>query len=89
MIINDIYQLVALSLTLDYAKNRENLEELTENDSGFPSMRESFHPPPQYVNYRNWILGVVVGAIFLTTSVMSLLEPCLPLWLLKTMKPEV
>lgn len=38
---------------------------------------------------RNYVLGVVIGAIFLSTSVMSLLEPCLPLWLLKTMKPEV
>lgn len=43
----------------------------------------------QYANNRNWILGVAIGAIFLTTSVMSLLEPCLPLWLMETMKPEV
>lgn len=53
-----------------------------------PSHREPDPPCQQYAN-RNLVLGVVVGAIFITTSVMSLLEPCLPLWLLKTMKPEV
>jgi len=39
--------------------------------------------------YRRFLLAVAVGAIFLSTSVMALLEPCLPLWLLQTMKPEV
>lgn len=35
------------------------------------------------------LLGISVGAIFLSTSVMALLEPCLPLWLMESFKPQV
>ncbi|XP_057373254.1 synaptic vesicular amine transporter-like isoform X2 [Daphnia carinata] len=79
--------LVAFSLALRFAE-----EELIEENICFSSDHFSQKPAApgvsQYVNHRNLILGVAIGAIFLTTSVMSLLEPCLPLWLMKTMKPE-
>ena len=41
------------------------------------------------VSQRRFLLTVAIAAIFLSTSVMALLEPCLPLWLLQTMEPEV
>lgn len=83
--------LVAFSLTFRYAGREKKVQELKEEAPlEYSTIRESVQPVPfHYAKHRNWILGVVVGAIFLTTSVMSLLEPCLPLWLMKTMKPEV
>lgn len=31
----------------------------------------------------------VCGAILISTIAMSTLEPCLPIWLMETLKPEV
>ena len=36
-----------------------------------------------------WLISIPVGAIFVSTFVMALLETCLPMWLLETMHPEV
>ncbi|KAI9565499.1 hypothetical protein GHT06_009291 [Daphnia sinensis] len=87
--------LVAFSLALRFAvcQQQRKEEELIEEDicffsDNFPSPKSGAPCVSRYANQRNLILGVVIGAIFLTTSVMSLLEPCLPLWLMKTMKPE-
>ncbi|BES96308.1 Synaptic vesicular amine [Nesidiocoris tenuis] len=35
------------------------------------------------------LILLTVGAIWVSTSAMAVLEPCLPLWLLTTIKPEV
>ena len=32
---------------------------------------------------------IATGSVWFSTSSMALLEPCLPLWLLKTIHPEV
>ena len=32
---------------------------------------------------------IVTGSVWFSTSAMALLEPCLPLWLMSTMHPEV
>ena len=32
---------------------------------------------------------IATGSVWFSTSSMALLEPCLPLWLLKTIRPEV
>ncbi|XP_023226940.1 synaptic vesicular amine transporter-like [Centruroides sculpturatus] len=39
------------------------------------------------VNNNNIIIIVVVGAICISTSAMSILEPCLPIWLIEVMSP--
>ncbi|KAK4018560.1 synaptic vesicular amine transporter [Daphnia magna] len=88
--------LVAFLLALRFTfcqqqwKEEESIEEnICFSSDNFPRSQKPVAPCfSQYANQRNLILGVVIGAIFLTTSVMSLLEPCLPLWLMKTMKPE-
>ena len=83
----------AFTLTLRFAGNEHQRmeEELIDGNVLFPPCpsRDSVVQPIHYANNRNLVLGVAVGAIFLTTSVMSLLEPCLPIWLMKTMKPKV
>ncbi|XP_071441380.1 synaptic vesicular amine transporter-like [Hetaerina americana] len=37
---------------------------------------------------RNWKVLVTIGAIWVSTSAMSILEPCLPIWLMDTIKPK-
>ncbi|KAG8224400.1 hypothetical protein J437_LFUL004006 [Ladona fulva] len=37
---------------------------------------------------KDWKVLVTVGAIWISTTAMSILEPCLPIWLLDTIKPE-
>ena len=32
---------------------------------------------------------IATGSVWFSTSSMALLEPCLPLWLMKTIHPEV
>ena len=32
---------------------------------------------------------VVTGAVWFSTTAMALLEPCLPIWLMDTIKPTV
>lgn len=86
---------VAFSVTLRVSDHQQqrNEDEFIEEDICFSAencpSRKPVEPPQQYVHHRHLVLGVVVGAIFISTSVMSLLEPCLPFWLMKTMKPEV
>ncbi|XP_046447395.1 synaptic vesicular amine transporter-like isoform X2 [Daphnia pulex] len=86
--------LVAFSVTLRVSDHQQqrNEDESIEEDICFSAencpSRKPVEPPQQYVHHRHLVLGVVVGAIFISTSVMSLLEPCLPFWLMKTMKPE-
>ena len=77
---------MTLRFANDHQQQRKE-EELMEEDIYFSA--EKFVEPLQFAYHRYLVLGIVVIAIFLTTSVMSLLEPCLPLWLMKTMKPEV
>ncbi len=38
---------------------------------------------------RDRRISAILGAIWISTSVMAFLEPCLPIWLLETMNPEV
>lgn len=44
-------------------------------------------------NYSSLLSDVVIlkisGAIFISTIAMAILEPCLPIWLMANMKPEV
>ena len=38
---------------------------------------------------RDPYIIIATGSVWFSTSSMALLEPCLPLWLLKTIHPEV
>lgn len=35
------------------------------------------------------LIAKIFAAIFISTIAMSTLEPCLPIWLMATLKPEV
>lgn len=35
------------------------------------------------------VIMIATGAIFISTSAMAILEPCLPIWLMTHLKPEV
>ena len=39
--------------------------------------------------FANYKILVVSGAIWVSTSAMALLEPCLPIWLMDNVHPEV
>ena len=39
--------------------------------------------------FKNPKILVATGAICISTSAMALLEPCLPIWLMDTIHPEV
>ncbi|EFX79865.1 hypothetical protein DAPPUDRAFT_22768, partial [Daphnia pulex] len=81
------FLLIAFLAVLLLGKNEFIEEDICFSAENCPS-RKPVEPLQQYVHHRHLVLGVVVGAIFLSTSVMSLLEPCLPFWLMETMKPE-
>lgn len=34
-------------------------------------------------------VAVIVGSVFFSTGTMAILEPCLPVWLMDTIKPQV
>ena len=38
---------------------------------------------------KNVNILIVIGAIWVSTTAMALLEPCLPIWLMETIHPEV
>lgn len=38
---------------------------------------------------RDSLISKIAAAIFISTIAMSTLEPCLPIWLIATLKPEV
>ena len=66
---------------------------VTLHFSATSQSEESEAPPVEeadlLITYRRprVVLVISIGSIFLTTSVMALLEPCIPLWMLKTMSP--
>ncbi len=62
--------------------DKDNIEgpENDENQSESPSFRKLFSD--KYIR-------VVTGAIWVSTTAMALLEPCLPIWLMDSIHPEV
>lgn len=57
------------------------------------STASSFQVCVKNTNYSSFLADAVVlkilGAIFVSTIAMAILEPCLPIWLMATLKPEV
>ena len=39
--------------------------------------------------FTNTHILIVIGAIWVSTSAMAFLEPCLPIWLMENIQPEV
>ena len=36
----------------------------------------------------DWEILLVTGAVWVSTTAMAMLEPCLPIWLMSTIRPE-
>lgn len=68
---------VLFSLIVFFAKEStdSSVTELSENTSCFPAEELGDQPEEYTKRARYCVLGVAVTAIFLTTSVMALLEP--------------
>ena len=74
--------LLFLSATFYYSPEMQDSQTISvEQQECSPETNPSYNRP-------RLVLAVSIGSIFLTTSVMATLEPCLPLWLLKTIELE-
>lgn len=85
---------VVFLLTLTLIHRMEKAEEEGQMTRAFPPDETNSNSGTEEEDYGDRkrmqvVLVVAVGSIFLSTAVMALLEPCLPLWLMETMNPQV